>query len=263
MRGETAPKTRGTGTERLERIARSRGALYSLLARAMSPPTTALCDAISEGLFCLAVREAMAGAPIFHRDCLDAELALKLAGDENAEALSDAMLVEHTRLFSTGLLCPHYETDFVAADSYRSMHVIADVARMYALFGVKVASLAAERPDHIAVELDFMNWLCSKEAHAAQKGQIGNVKLCRRAQRLFFRKHLGRWGNAAARAFREAAKLGFCQGIGELLERLLGAEAKFLRVQSDAIEARDNGEAAGQHGKTADKSACGECSCSK
>jgi hypothetical protein len=88
-------------------------------------------------------------------------------------------------LFSTGLLCPHYEADFVAADSFRSMHIIADVARMYAAFGVRVANMAAERPDHIAVELEFMNWLASKEGYAAQHRQSGNVKLCRRAQRLF------------------------------------------------------------------------------
>ena len=259
--GETPP---GAGENAgLGRVARSRGALYSILARALSTPTATLCGTVSDGLFYTAVQEALAGAPALHRNCLDSGLALKLASDEDVEALSDTMLVEHTRLFSTGLLCPHYEADFVAADSFRSMHVIADVARMYAAFGVRVASGAAERPDHIAVELDFMNWLGSKEGHAAQQRQTGNVKLCRRAQRLFFREHLGCWGRAAARALREAAKLDFYQGIGELLERLLGAEAKFLRVDLNTIEMRGNAPAAGQHGKAADKSACGQCSCDK
>jgi TorA maturation chaperone TorD len=234
-----------------------------MLARALSPPTRTLCTAIADGLFCLAVQEALARIPAVHRMRFDASLACKLAVGEDVDTLSDAMLIEYTRLFSTGLLCPHYEADFVAADSFRSMHIIADVARMYAAFGVRVANMAAERPDHIAVELEFMNWLASKEGYAAQHRQIGNVKLCRRAQRLFFQEHLGCWGRAAARTLREAAKLGFYQGIGELLERLLGAEAQFLHVELNTTEMQGHALASGQHVNAAEKSACEQCSCDK
>src|SRR5258706_5775827 len=83
--GEAAPIAGGPG---LGRVAGSRGALYSILARAMSPPAGTLCGAISEGLFCLATREALAGLPLSYRSCLDSDLALKLVSEEDAEALN-------------------------------------------------------------------------------------------------------------------------------------------------------------------------------
>ncbi len=246
--------------DRSGHVARCRAALYCVLARTLSRPDDMLCAAICDGSLLLGVQEALAGAPPSHRDCLLLEWGLDLTSRDSLEAYGGAMAVEYTRLFSSGLLCPHYEADFVARDSFRSMHVIADVTNMYAIFGVKVAAGAAERPDHIAVELDFMHWLASKEAHAARQRQGGNIRLCRRAQGAFFERHLGRWGRAVARALRESTNVAFYRAVSQILERLLVAEATYLRMDLSAIEGGAVSlEDAAITNDTA-KGACGGCS---
>jgi DMSO reductase family type II enzyme chaperone len=70
---------------------------------------------------------------------------------------------------------------------------MADVAGFYRAFGVAVGE-SGQRPDHIAVELEFMNLLAVKEAIALQlEGDGEHAEICRDAARAFLRDHLGRW----------------------------------------------------------------------
>jgi hypothetical protein len=85
-----------------------------------------------------------------------------------------------------------------------------------------------------------MSLLAGKEAHARESLQVANVRLCRRAQRVFFRSHLSRWAEAFARKLREETRLEFYRGISDLLEALLAAETRYWKIQP---EAPLNGEA--------------------
>jgi DMSO reductase family type II enzyme chaperone len=248
-----APRSRAQRKGSAGSVAQHRATLYAILAQALSTPTEALSGALQDGVFWSVLRHALDGAPAAHRQHLDPGLAEAPPPTTTLEAL----LVEYTRLFGTDLICPHYEADYVAGGSFRLSHVLADVTALYAAFGVRVSDAAHERPDHIAIELDFMNYLAAKEAHAARQGQSVNARLCRRAQKLFFQRHLGRWAKAFAQAFGTAAQAEFHRKLCRVLDALILAEAHYLRVPLAEIEAKR--ETAPADADTS-ASVCGQCS---
>lgn len=217
------------------RIARSRAMMYSILAQALSSPSVSMCSAVEEGVFTALLDYALAGMPASHRQAFDEPGFLdKFGADLDDRPFAEAILIEYTRLFASNLHCPQYEADYLARNSDSAVHFIARVVSMYSTFGVKPANDLGERPDHIAVELDFMNFLATKEAHAKERKQAGHARLCRRAQAKFFSDHLSLWGSAFARNLGEVTSLSFYHGIRDLLEAFLLAEAKYLKVESKA-----------------------------
>jgi TorA maturation chaperone TorD len=219
----------------------------------LSTPTEALCRALGDDTFGTVLQHAFGGAPRTHRRQFDKDLAAAAAG----KVAMDGLLVEYTRLFGTDLVCPHYEADYVAAGSFRLAQVLADVTGFYAAFGVRVSDIAHERPDHIVVELDFMNFLATREAHAAGQGQSEKARLCRQAQRLFFERHLGRWAIVFSGNFGAAARLDFYLRLRRLLETLLVAEAEYLRIPLAGIEVKPGAQDPDADADSA--SVCGHC----
>jgi len=112
----------------------------------------------------------------------------------------------HDRVF--GLVvskeCPPYETQYCPQtfSVYRSER-LADVAGFYRAFGVTPSRDQPERVDHIALELEFMAWLLTKEQHALARGgdqAEEHAEVCRDAQQKFFTEHLAWWVPAYAAA---------------------------------------------------------------
>lgn len=132
--------------------------------------------------------------------------------------------------------CPPYETEYVSggeAAIFRKTQRLADIVGFYRAWGLKVSEQAKERPDHIAIELEFMSYLACKEVYALAKG-LGakKIKLCREAQQKFLKEHLGWWGPAFTRLLeRRSAKAG--ADFYEKLARLMRAwlEREFLALE--------------------------------
>ena len=92
------------------------------------------------------------------------------------------------------------------ADPLFQPHRLADLAAFYRAFGLEVAEEAAERPDHIGMELEFMSVLAAKEAYALEhQADADEAAVCVEAQKRFLREHLGRWAPAFARRLARAA----------------------------------------------------------
>lgn len=70
---------------------------------------------------------------------------------------------------------------------------MADVAGFYRAFGFALGQVVRERPDHVAVELEFMHVLALKEAYAWHVGEPEHAAICVDAQQKFLQDHLGRW----------------------------------------------------------------------
>ena len=98
----------------------------------------------------------------------------------------------HRYIFGlVGSLC--YETEYGLPHEYQQSQQMADVAGFYRAFGFALGQAVRERPDHVAVELEFMHVLALKEAYAWQAGQPEHVAICVDAQQKFLQDHLGRW----------------------------------------------------------------------
>ena len=86
-----------------------------------------------------------------------------------------------------------YETEFGLPHEFRQSQEMADIAGFYKAFGFQVGGSRRERPDHMAVEMEFMYALAVKEAYALAQDQAENAELIADAQSKFMQDHLGKW----------------------------------------------------------------------
>lgn len=189
---------------------------YELLARCLGypddPGTTAMRD--SAGM----------AAPVLAGSELEA--VVEAALDASPRDLEE----RHVQLFSLSSSpdCPTFETAFLSADHLQMSERMADVAGFYRAFGVDTRG-SAFRPDDICVELEFMGFLCRKQAYAAEHLGAPRVAQVLKAQRLFLRDHLGRWGGAVGRRMALRSYPGsFYATVGQALESWLAADADLI-----------------------------------
>lgn len=119
---------------------------------------------------------------------------------------------------------PAYESAYCGSDIFRQAQVMADIAGFYRAHGLVVGGSRRERPDHVAVELEFMALLTAKEADALRHLGPDQVAMCREAQALFLGEHLGRWAPLFARRLAERADGGPYLSVAELLTDWIAAE---------------------------------------
>lgn len=92
---------------------------------------------------------------------------------------------------AAGSLC--YETEYGLPHEFRQAQELADIRGFYRAFGFDMGGVVRERPDHLAVELEFLHVLALKEAHALLHGVVEQVEVCVAAQAKFLGDHLGTW----------------------------------------------------------------------
>ncbi|WP_163337450.1 molecular chaperone [Desulfopila sp. IMCC35008] len=94
-----------------------------------------------------------------------------------------------------------------------------NVARLYQDAGVSVD--IKEPPDHIAIELEFMYYLCAKEAASAREGKDEESCLFREKQKAFFFNALMPWAVDFCEAIRQGTDNGFYIHLSACLEQFL------------------------------------------
>jgi len=139
----------------------------------------------------------------------------------------DQLQSEHRRVFGlAGSLC--YETEYGLPHEFRQSQELADLAGFYRAFGFNVGGLVRERPDHLAVELEFMCALALKEAYAAEKGIAEYVEVSVDAQRKFIEDHLGRWIDLLAQSVALNAIDGPYLALARFASAFVAADAERL-----------------------------------
>lgn len=105
--------------------------------------------------------------------------------------------------------CPMNEIEYgdIKADPLFQPHRLADLGAFYAAFGLEIVPDAAERHDHVSIELEFMSVLTAKEAYAVEYHHDPDQHaVLRDAQKKFLREHLGRWAPAFTRRLSRMAE---------------------------------------------------------
>lgn len=133
---------------------------------------------------------------------------LSTLGDELLRQLTPAAFDDYAAAYLTCFGhtvrgdCPMNEIEYgdIKADPLFQPHRLSDLGAFFAAFGLELMPDAAERIDHISIQLEFMSVLAAKEAHALehQFEDDALTTLCD-AQKKFLREHLGRWTPAFAR----------------------------------------------------------------
>ncbi len=84
-------------------------------------------------------------------------------------------------------------------------------------------------PDHICVELEFMEMLCQREARARSEGDQEAAQRLLDVELRFVRDHLGCWTSSFCEKVIEAAELSFYRELAELTRRFIEFDLRELQ----------------------------------
>ena len=231
-----------TAYHKLAGIAQYRSDLYRIFALGFSNPTEdfitdlqsgALVDNLQQCLDTLALNESHYGTALQGLSALTTKHQ-----NGNPQTLLSQLRVEYMRLFigPSNPVTPIYETLHreVNENGARPMLVASQTAlaveQCYRKSGVKMIS--HDSPDHLATELEFLVYLCGKEAQAWQEDNNTMAKKWRRLQLEFLNEHLGAWGLTFCRQVRELAAERFYQYFATLAETFLYCETGAFKPRS-------------------------------
>ena len=175
----------------LERVAADRAQIYSWLALSFYPPEPDFFASLENGRLVAGLRTATAWL---------GEDRLRLFADFNdldrfCIPSFPNLRVEYEHLFVNGVqrVSP-YETSYRWRDASDVVTAGNDLTRVlqqaYRQFGL------APEPGleaHLAVELEFLAYLCAQEAGYWRRQSSASARNLRRLQRSFITDHLGRW----------------------------------------------------------------------
>jgi len=105
--------------------------------------------------------------------------------------------------------CPPYETEYLPwNDPTHRAQSLADIAGFYAACGLELSRDHPERPDHVALELEFVAFAWQKiTAMLIDGGATGDhQQTCQRMLHLFVRDHIAWWMPTFARCLERRIK---------------------------------------------------------
>lgn len=206
----------------IDDAAAARSEMYGLLADAFEFPSREFHEQVLDGGFRDRVESAVR------------QLPYQLAFDTDMAAFADAgeyvdFQGEYMRLFDVGAVrppCPLYGGEW-GGTRKRSME---EAVRFYRFFGMTMDQSAHELPDHITVELEFLQVLAFTEGMTRARGEDPASLL--RAQCDFIDRHPGRWWPALQRKLPAESPSPFYACLAALTGAVLVADREYMHMQS-------------------------------
>lgn len=103
-----------------------------------------------------------------------------------------------------------------------------DVLKVYRSMGVDRANNFAEPEDHIALELQFMTYMCEKTNTALKEGNLTYAKKCLEVQRDFLDEHLGKWVPRLVTDILKSAKGDFYKAVAKITRGYVEMDKKVV-----------------------------------
>jgi TorA maturation chaperone TorD len=209
--------TSGTPTENLE----IRAKVYGILALAFYPPKP------ESGKLIEAIHQAQ---QLLHPN------DDPILQEHNPQDLAAAQLSkEHLRLFvGPGRVpCPPYESVYRQDRPTLEKGLVmgpstADVRNSYAEANLTLPKSFTDLPDHIAVEMEFMHFLCTEEARLTEQGNSQELAKIRKMQTEFLNEHLKPWVNDFAGCVTRSSNSYFYKAAASLLKTFIENESETL-----------------------------------
>jgi DMSO reductase family type II enzyme chaperone len=170
----------------------------------------------------------MLKSPDRPKNNLQSELASSLPVMNNIEALR----VDYSKLFvgPYKLLAPPYGSVYLENSTRVMGDSTLDVKNRYSKEGLQVD--LKEAPDHIAIELEFMYYLISKEVEVALNTDTVNTTAYLEKQRDFLERHLGIWVSELTNNIAANAETIFYRNLARLTDSFVKEDLKVLSQTS-------------------------------
>jgi len=198
-----------------------RANVYGILALAFSPPK----------MECGKLYEAILQA---HRMvCPNDESTPK---EHNSRDLATAQLSkEYLRLFvgPGRVQCPPYESVHRQDRPILERGLVmgpsaADVRHRYAEAGLVLPKNFTDLPDHIAVEMEFMHFLCTEELKSIEQRNLQESARRKEMEQEFLKEHLERWVGRFADCVLKSTNSAFYKSAAGLLNSFIENESEEL-----------------------------------
>jgi len=169
-----------------------------------------------------------------------AELGAKIDNDffsRTPKDIEEELAVEYTALFiGPGKHINPYESIYVPDSTgkvgYYWGECTADMKKWVEHYGLKISEKFESIPDHISIELEFMQRVVEQEHLSWQRDDEETARRCIEVEKTFFNKHIIKWvplffnkiiGTATLDFYREIARIGkdFILDEEELLNEAL------------------------------------------
>jgi TorA maturation chaperone TorD len=133
------------------------------------------------------------------------EIEAVLAAARSAEP--EELEAEYQSLFGGTVAVAPYEGSY-EPDPIRQSREMADIAGFYRVFGAEAHGPAAERPDHVGCELEFLSYLELRRLAAAGDGDEDGAQLVSEIGATFLEDHARHWLPAFFEEVRAATPQG-------------------------------------------------------
>ena len=206
----------------LAQVASGRAQVYRWLALGFYPPDRELAQALNSGRLNREIEIATAWLGQDRAKFMDALTQLRAAANIDSAGLAR----EYERLFGKSV-----ERVSMRESTYRWREAsgVLDSERdntralrqQYEQFGVAAIQ---DQEDLLPLELEFVAFLCEREASDWERGAPPAARQLRRQERAFLEDHLGRWLSEFCWRVTESENVSFYGALARLSDTWLGLE---------------------------------------
>jgi len=143
-----------------------------------------------------------------------------------------ALQVEYARLFvgPFKVPAPPYESMFRVESRGSIMgESTMEVRRLYREEGLDLSSEVQDLPDHILAELDFMSYLCDREAELRSEGSA-EAETYLKKQEAFLSSHLTKWIPQFSQAASSATREDFYRLLAGLTDDFIALDHDYVKM---------------------------------
>lgn len=214
-------------------LAEARSNLYKLFANLyLREPSKELIKKMREKEFLSHFSKVSQGASGVKR----LERFLKKFDEENYNELKQ----EYMNLFTipANQYVKPYESVYRDRGLVMGESTIA-VKKMYKRAGAEISHEYKGLPDHFGLELEFMHFLCQREADAWKLKDKDLVLKYLRVQRAFLEDHLTRWTDDFCSEVAALAKLDFYKGVAEITKGYVTQDLEEVELLTREVETKE------------------------
>ncbi len=149
------------------------------------------------------------------------------------EHIEEELACEYAGLFiGPGEHIPPYESIYVPDSTgkvgYYWGECTVDMKNWVEHYGLEISEKFDSIPDHISIELEFMQKLIEQERLSRERGDRETTERCIEVEKTFFHKHINSWVPTFCESVIEAANLDFYREAARLTRDFIREEERLL-----------------------------------
>ena len=166
------------------------------------------------------------------------ERLLRRIMDKPVEEMATSLAVEYAGLFLNAGLTPvfPFESAYTSPGQLLMQTARDKVLTEYRKERLVLSPQFKEFEDHIAVEMEFMSYLCRKAAEAVEAEDYGKVQRYLQKQKQFVGEHLLNWVPQFCMDVERAARTDFYRSVAGITAGYLSSEMQTIDKLQDSLK---------------------------